>query len=165
VAAGNRERAMSALNNLGAAAFERQDYLTTRVYTQQALSMAHEIGAQQHIALFLLNLADCDLHLGDLDAARAGLCEGLTRARRLGALPWMVTAVIAFANLARAESQTERALALWRLAQRQPAWSSENQREMNTTLARWALDPATVAAGLAQGETLGWDETIEVLLR
>jgi adenylate cyclase len=165
VAVGNRERAMSGLGNLGVVADVRQDYAAARDYAQQALALAREIGMQQFIALFLSNLADADINLGQLAAGRAELREGLALALRLGALPQMVAAVVNFAVLAHAEGQTERALELWGLAQRHPAWSSEHQRGQDFTLARWALDPAVVEAGLAKGAALGWDMTIQELLK
>ena len=106
-----------------------------------------------------------DIKLGQLAAARAGLREGLALAQRLGALPWVVGAVMDFADLAHAEGQTERALALLGLARNQPAWSSDHQRELDATLAEWALDPSVVEAGLKKGEALDWDETVKELLR
>ena len=43
------------------------------------------------------NQAFGDIELGQLDAARAGLREGLALALNLGALPWVVAAVISTA--------------------------------------------------------------------
>ncbi len=165
VAMGNRERAMAALNNLGTVANMRQDYATQQVYLQQALALAREIGAQQHSALYLLNLAAGDIELGQLTAARANLREGLALALRLGALPWVVAGVKNFAELAHAEGQTARALALYGLARRQPAWSSDEQRGMDATLTEWALDPSVVEAGMKAGAALDWDTTIQELLK
>jgi tetratricopeptide (TPR) repeat protein len=165
VAAGNRERTMSALNNLGAVADARQDYAAAREYLHKALALAREIGAQQDIALTLINVATCDIRLGEFSSAHTGLQEGLALAQRLGALPLMVGALIYFAKLARAEGQTEQALALYGLARNQPAWSSEFQHGLDATLAKWALDPSVVEAGLKKGEALGWDATIQELLK
>jgi tetratricopeptide (TPR) repeat protein len=164
VAAGNRFRAMSALNNLGAVAAERKDYAGARDYYQQSLALAREIGSQSFIALGLINLADTDIKLGQLSAVREGLREGLALAQRLGALPLAGEAVMYFGNLAHAEGQTERALALIGLARNHPAWISDNQREMDAALAEWALDPAVVEAGLNKGSELDWDATIKELL-
>jgi class 3 adenylate cyclase/tetratricopeptide (TPR) repeat protein len=164
-AAGNRERAMAALNNLGEAAKERQDYALARGCYQQSLALARAIGAQSDAALFLINLAAMDTAVGQLSNARAGLREGLTLALRFGALPWVVGAVMYFAKLVYAEGQTERALRLWGLARRHPAWSSDNQHELDTALAEWALDPSVVEAGLAKGAELDWDATIQELLK
>jgi len=162
VAAGNRERAMTALNNLGAVAYYQGDYAVAKEYYQQALALAREI-AQDSVALFLLNLAANDIKLGQLAAARAGLREGL--ALRVGALSWVVRAVKSFGYLAHAEGQSERALALLGLAGNHPAWNSDNQRDLDMTLAEWALDPSVVEAGLKKGEGLGWDTTIQELLK
>lgn len=161
---GNRERAMVALNNLGEVAKERQDYALQRDFQQQALALAREIGAQQSIALFLINLADSDTRLGQLAAAQAELREGLALALRLGTLPWQVTAVMHFANLAYAEGRIERALALRGLAHRQPAWTNQDQRVLDATATEWALDPEVVAMGLAKGAELDWDTTLQELL-
>jgi len=165
VAAGNRERAAAALNNLGEVYKERKDYVIARDKYQQALALAREIGVQQDIALYLINLADVDIKLGQLAAAREKLREGLALAQRLGVLPWMVTVVHYSGFLAHAEEQTERALALWGLARRQPMWHLDYQHELDTALAEWALDPAMVEAGLAKGAELDWETTIQELLK
>jgi hypothetical protein len=93
------------------------------------------------------------------------LRAALALALRLGALRLVVTAVTYFVDLAHAEGQTRRALALLGLARRQPAWDLENQAGLDETLAEWALDAATVETGLAQGAALDWDRTIQELLK
>jgi tetratricopeptide (TPR) repeat protein len=165
VAAGNRSLAKSALNNLGAVAEERKDYAGARDYYQQSLALAREIGSQSFIALGLINLADTDIKLGQLSAVRAGLREGLALAQRLGALPLAGEAVMNFGNLAHAEGQTERALALIGLAHKHPAWSSDMQHDLDMMLAEWALDPSVVEAGMKKGEELDWEETVMELLK
>jgi predicted ATPase len=164
MAAGNRERAMSALNNLGAVAGKRQAHATQRSYQHQALALARELGVQQMIALFLMNLATSDMKLGKLDAARAELHEGLALALRLGVLQWVVFAVTNFGELAYFEGQIDRALELYGLARSQPAWNSENQHVLDKTLAEWALDPTVAEAGLAKGAQLDWDTTVKELV-
>jgi tetratricopeptide (TPR) repeat protein len=164
VAVGNRERAMVALNNLGALASAHSEYALARDYDQQALALAREIGAQARIASFLMNLAFADIHLGSLSAARAELHEGLVLALRLGNLSGVIVAVTDFADVTYAEGQTERALALLGLARRQPAWDSEAELYLEHRLTEWALDPAMVEMGLKKGEELDWDKTIQELL-
>jgi tetratricopeptide (TPR) repeat protein len=151
VGAGNRERAMTALGNLGGEVWERQEYTAAHEYTQQALVLAREIGAQKSIALFHINLGYLDIKLGEFAAARKNLREGLALAQRLGTLPLVGEAVMYFGNLAHAEGQTEQALALFGLARNQPAWNSENQGILDTTLAESALDPSVVEAGMKKG--------------
>jgi predicted ATPase len=164
VAAGNREREMTALNNLGSVAKQRKEYERSRDYFQQAISLAREIGAQDMVALCLLNTAAIDIALGNL-SARTNLREGLALALRLGAFPWVLQAVTQYAGLAYTEGQTERALALCGLARNHPSWNSDRQHGLDSTLAEWALDPAVVEAGMAKGAELDWDQTIEELLR
>lgn len=164
VGVGNRERAMGALNNLGVVAAERGDFALAYDYARRVLVFAREIGAQLDIALGIINLADCNIKLGNLSAARAGLREGLVLALRLSTLMYTIAAVATFAKLAYSEGQTERALALLGLARRHPAWSSDHQRDLDATLAEWGLDPSVIEAGMAKGANLDWDETIEELL-
>jgi tetratricopeptide (TPR) repeat protein len=164
VAVGNREREMTALNNLGDMAFHRKDYTAAQDYFKQTIALAREIGAQDMIAMVLSNLAGCDIQLGNLSAARARLHEGLALALRLGSMPEVMGAVCNFAEIAYAEEQNERALALLRLARHRPAWSSEHQREMDRMLAEWGLDPSVVESAMAKGAELDWDETIRELL-
>jgi tetratricopeptide (TPR) repeat protein len=165
LAAGNRERVMAALINLGNALNERQDFLAAREYTYQAYTLARALGVQDVIALGALNLADIDLSLGQFAAARSEIHEGLTLALRIGLPPRVLQAVRMLAYLNHYEGRTERALALLGLAQRQPAWTDEHQRDAETVLSHWALDPAAVEAGLAKGAALDWDRTIQELLK
>jgi len=165
VAAGYRGLTMMALNNLGWTASERKDYAVAKEYCQQRLALSREIGPQAAIALSLLNLAEADIGLGQLAAARAGLREGLALAQCHSTLMWgLVGAVEVFGLLFHAEGQTERALALFGLARNQPAWTSDYQRHLDKTLAEWALDPSVAEAGMKKGEELDWDATLRELL-
>ncbi len=133
-------------------------------YYQQRLALSREMGWQSAIALVLGNLAGVDIELGQLAAARAGLHEGLALAQQSGQ-PYLVVGVVNnFGFLFHAEGQTERALALFGLVRNQPSWTSDFQRQMDRTLAEWALDPSVVEAGLKAGEALDWDETVKELL-
>ena len=115
---GERLTALTTINNLGVMADGRGDYKAARDNFQHALALAREIGAQEDIALSLINLADEEIKLGELDTARANSREGLALALRLGALPRVVQVVVNFGYLAYAEGQIERALALHGLARR-----------------------------------------------
>jgi tetratricopeptide (TPR) repeat protein len=163
-AAGNRELAMSACNNLGVLATRKRDYLVAQDNYQQALALAREIGSQHGIVVFLNNLADGHIRLGELAAARAELSEALNLALRLGAQPWMIIAVTALGYLAHAEGQTERALALIGMARCQPAWSEENQRELEFHVSEWGLAPAVLEAGYAKGAAFDWETTLQELV-
>lgn len=70
-----------------------------------------------------------------------------------------------FADLYRAEGETERALALLGLARSHPAWNSVSQRGLDEMLALWALDPGVVEAGMARGAKLDWEATLQALAR
>lgn len=164
VASGNREREAVALGNLGVVAHDRKEYAVEQAYNQQALALKREIGAQDLIATTLLNMAETNIVLGELPAARAQLRDGLSLALRLGYLRMVLLGIMTFSYLAYAEGQTEWALALLGLARQHPAWGYEHQHGMDTMLAAWALDPSVVEAGLTKGAGLDWDETIRELL-
>jgi len=165
VAAGNRGVILTALNNLGEVRKEQKEYATARDHFQQMMALSREIGSQAPIALGLINLADIDIKLGQLAEARTKLREALAIAERIGFLPWAVLAVGNFSNLAHAEGQTERALALWNLARHHPALKSDDQRALDRMLAEWALDPSVAEAGMRKGAELDWDETVKELLQ
>jgi adenylate cyclase len=164
-AAGNRERIMNATMNLGQIADKQGDFALGQRCGHEALALAREIGAQQTVALCLIGQASTFVHLGDYAAARVKLREGLSLAWRIGARPWVVWAVTICADLAYYEGQTERALALYGLAQRQPAFIRSFQRDLDARLADWQIDADTAATGLAQGGALELDATVRSLLR
>ena len=164
VAVGNREREMTALGNLGVVAADRKDYTIARSYFQQSIALCREISVEDRLANGLNNLACVNIQLGELSTAHADLREGLALVLRLGTLTFVVPSVATFAELAYAEGQTQRALALLGLARQHHAWSHEMQRNMDRTLAEWGLDSSVVEAGLAKGAALDWDETMKELL-
>jgi adenylate cyclase len=164
-AAGNRERAMNALMNLGQIADKQKEFARGQAYGHQALALARDIGAQQTVALCLIGQASTYIRLADYPSARDKLREGLPLAWRLGVRPWVVWAVTLFADLAYYDGQTERALALYGLAQRQPAFIHSFQYDLDARLAEWGIDTNTAAAGLDKGHLLDWDTTLNALLR
>ncbi|MEZ4769930.1 MAG: AAA family ATPase [Caldilineales bacterium] len=164
-AVGNREREMIALANLGVLDDERANDTAARSYHTSALAIARELGAQYHIAHCLSNLARCERALGDIASAKDHNREALALAHRIGTQYVTLQALCSTVEIAYAEGRLERALALLGLMRRQPAWSNEDTRWFDDLLARWALDPGEVEAGLARGDTLNWDTTIQGLLK
>lgn len=161
---GNRERVMIALANLGVLEDERANDAAARDYHLQALAIARELGTQYYVAHHLSNLAGSEIALGDLAGAKKHNQEALTLAQRLGTDFVTIQALCNTVEIADAEGDREGALALAGLMRRQPAWSSEDTRWLNTLLHDWALDPDTAEAYLAKGDTLDWTTTIHALL-
>jgi class 3 adenylate cyclase/predicted ATPase len=158
-AVGNRERAMAALNSLGSVLDDRRDYAAARDAYLQALASAREIGAQLFIALCLINLGGDEIHLGQLADARAHLREGLTLAQRVGAGTVTLYAIVNFAELAYLEGDFERAIALFRLARRHPAWDIDLQSDYldaGMVPRHWQLDRAL----LTEWTELDWEQTV-----
>ena len=163
--AGNRERVMIALSNLGVLEDERANDAAARAYHRRALAIARELGTQYYIAHHLSNLAGSEIALGQLDHAKVHNHEALILAQRLGTQFVTIQALCNTMEIAYAEGDRAWALALAGLMRRQPAWSSEDTRWLDALLAAWALDPETAAASMAKGDELDWDNTIQAILR
>ena len=166
VAAGNRGMTMTALNNLGEVCKVRQGLrggkglFPTNVGTLPArlARKPHRPGSYQSGGYRHPTWAT---RRGARGFARRAGVSASSRCTPVGG-GWRLAG---FGNLAHAEGQTERALALLGLARHQPAWSSDDQHHLDKMLAEWALDPSVVEAGLKKGEELDWDETVKELLK
>jgi tetratricopeptide (TPR) repeat protein len=161
---GNRDRLNTALNNLGTVAQERGDLATAQAYYRQALELALEIGVQDSIVLYLGNIAYADAKLGNTEAALSGGREALRRALVLGTRPWVVMGLMPFIEMAHAQGDDDRALALMGMAQQHPAFSQDNRRLVEQSLKEWALDGERVQAGLARGAAMDFDSTVRGLI-
>ena len=164
-AVGSRERIMTSLANLGVLADERAHDEAARGFHQQALALARELGAQYNIAHYLSNLAGSEIALGDIPNAKAHNLEALTLAHRLGTQYVMVQSLCNTVEIAYGEGRRVWALALVGLMRRQPAWSSEDSHWIDLMLTQWTLDPAEAEAGMAVGDALDWDTSIQDLLK
>ncbi|MGC1376971.1 MAG: adenylate/guanylate cyclase domain-containing protein [Anaerolineales bacterium] len=162
---GHRERASVALNNLGEQAGEQNQWQKAWDYHMRSLETLRETGAQAGLPMREINLGRAGIRLGRMDDARQYLRAGAARARRMGATPILVPAVIYFALLAYIEGDVERALQLLGVAKTSPAYDSEAEREINLLLAEWQLDPQRVQTGLASGAQLTLDAVLDELLR
>ena len=98
--------------------------------------------------------------MGNLQVARDGARDGLSRALRYGLAPWVLVGIFTYAELAHAAGDDDRALALLGMAQHHPSFSRDNKRMIDNTLAEWKLDAAAVAKGLPQGAELNFDKTV-----
>jgi hypothetical protein len=88
--------------------------------------------------------------MSDFPAARAAL----------GTPHDVLRAVLHYAYLAAAEGELDRALALYGLARRHPAFSSDDRHGVEQDLALWGLDAATIETGMARGAELDFEATV-----
>jgi tetratricopeptide (TPR) repeat protein len=163
-ATGNRERAMHALNNLGVMLEMRGDLPASLESICQALDLARELAQQTSVALFLTNVAELELRLGRPEVTRPLLREGLDLARHLRAAIQLVAGVYRFGMIYAAEGNTARALELFGVAQHHPAFSLDDQRQLDWALAEYKIDPTMAAEGIARGAVRDFDATVEDLL-
>jgi tetratricopeptide (TPR) repeat protein len=162
---GNRERAMHALNNLGACAELRGDIPASLSSIRRALDLARELAMRAYVALYITNVAELELRLGRPAVARPLLLEGLSLAKELGAAIQQVNAVYRFGMIYAAEGDIDHALELFGVAQHHPAFSLDDQRQIDWALGEYEIDPTVAADGLARGAALDFDTTVEALLR
>jgi hypothetical protein len=148
---------------LGTVASGRGDFREATNLFQRAFVIAREIGARSDSALFLLNTAVAAIGLRDLPNARSALGEGLAIARALGSVPWVVGAVMIFADLLAVEGHPSRGLAMLGMCKRHPAWSMNHEEGADKDIKGWNLDNVAIEAGLALGATLDFDATVETI--
>ena len=111
----------------------------------------------------MLNTAAAAIGSRDLSGARSALGEGLVVARALESLPWILGALMIFADLLAVEGNPSRGLALLGMCKRHPAWSMNHQQGADRDIKGWNLDNAAIEAGLAQGTTLDFQATVEAI--
>jgi hypothetical protein len=88
----------------------------------------------------------------------------LVLAHRLGTQYVIIQSLCNTVEIAYAEGDREWALALVGLMRRQPAWSSEDMHWINLLLTQWALDSTEAEVGMARGDALDWETTLQYLL-
>src|SRR5579884_1029708 len=105
------------LNNLGNVARDQGDSAMARLLYEESLAIARELGDKRSIAISLINLGPLLCDQGDYLAARKSLAECLILCRELGERYVTPYALEAFAALAHAQQQPERAIRLSGAAQ------------------------------------------------
>ena len=164
-AIGNRRLMGWASGNLGQVAYARGDRVAARDGCLQSLALAQEIGNQETCIRLDLNLIEIDIDMGHRESARQELRSALARAQRLGVVPMVHAAVAFFAPLAYAAGDLSRALSLYGVVIRHEATDGETRRYLERARARWGIDEATFAAGVARGAALDFDTVVRELLR
>jgi serine/threonine protein kinase/tetratricopeptide (TPR) repeat protein len=165
-AAGMDYHVMLTLGNLASLAFERDEHQKAKRFGYEALALARELGIQDAVANHLLNVAHVEINLDNQQEATSLLAEGLALAHTIDDPYNIVTGIVVHGYLAAARGHTERALALWSLADTHPIGSDPNSQALALKRRSLALnlDEATVAARLAQGSTLDFEQTVRELL-
>ncbi len=167
----DRLLASNALLTLGEIARVEQDYPRAKIYYEEALAIAQDLGTLLGNAIVLGNLGVTVLRLGDVTRARKLLTESLALARQAARAPIIIGALEGFAFIATAEKQFARAARLFgavdALGTRgegvyTPADAAE--REYYFAIARAQLDEATFSAAQAEGRTMSREQAIEYAL-
>lgn len=164
-AIGNRKLMGWASGNLGQVAYACGDLVAARDGCLQSLALAQEVGNQETRILQDLNLVEINIDMGHRESARHELRSTLACAQRLGMVPMVLAAVAFFAMLAYAAGDLSRALSLYGVVIHHEATNGETRLYLERARARWGIDEATFAAGVARGVALDFDTVVRELLR
>ena len=153
-----------ALTNLGSNAYRRGDYIAARAYGRAAQERHQSTGEQQSLLITLGNVAQADLKLGDVDAARRGAREVMVLSRKLGSPIDTVWAVSLLGQILAFERRTTSALALFGLARSQPAVEHQMLVDFDQEIAGLGLPAAEVEVGLSAGAALDFETVVREIL-
>ena len=153
-----------AFHGLGDLAYRLGDYAAARTYGQAARERFQELGQLPAVVIPLCNVAQAELRLGNVAAARRSTLEALALARSLGRAPTILVSVVVFGQILAQEDQTTKALALFGLARNHPALWYEVQIEIDNELTRLDLPAEEAQAALAAGAGLDLETVVEEIL-
>jgi class 3 adenylate cyclase/tetratricopeptide (TPR) repeat protein len=152
------------MGNLGHNAYRRGDYVAARAYALAALDRDKDLGEKLGMVYNLTVLAQADLGLGDISAARQEVREALALARSLGMTPMVVWGLLLAGQVLAAAGQPDRGLALFGLARAHPALEHQAKLELDEAIAGLGLPEAQIEAGLAAGAALDLETVVGEIL-
>jgi tetratricopeptide (TPR) repeat protein len=153
-----------ALVNLCAAAEMGGDHPAAREYGEAAVERYRELGMQHSLTIALANLAETDLKMGDVAAARRGARETLSLALELGHMSRILMAIQIFGLILTEEGRPDRALSLFGLALAHPALEYQSRTVSQEAIARLGLNGDEIEAGLAAGTALDLETVVQEIL-
>jgi tetratricopeptide (TPR) repeat protein len=153
-----------ALVNLCAAAEIGGDHPAAREYGKVAVERYRELGMQHSLTIALANLAETDLKMGDVAAARRGARETLSLTLELGHMSRILMAIQIFALILTEEGRPDRALSLFGLALAHPALEYQSKTVSQEAIARLGLSEDEIEAGLAAGAALDLETVVQEIL-
>jgi hypothetical protein len=153
-----------ALVNLCAAAEMGGDHPAAREYGKVAVERYRELGMRHSLTIALANLAETDLKMGDVAAARRGARETLSLALELGHMSRILMAIQIFGLILIEEGRPDRALSLFGLALAHPALEYQSKTVSQEAIVRLGLSEDEIEAGLAAGAALDLETVVQEIL-
>lgn len=168
---GDKQGIATSLNNLAMMSHNQDGAAVARKLYEESLAVLRELGDKKGIAYLLINLGQVAHLRGELVSTRMFYEESLTILREMGNKPGIAYALEAFAGLAVAQRQPERATRLWSAAEAlreevgstQPL-SSRTQYDRQVSDFRASLSEESFDAAWAEGRAVTMDKAIEYAL-
>lgn len=163
---GDRYAESRTLNNLGCGAYSRGDYDEAATSLRASLAISEEIGNRALAALSLSNLALVSAARGDFAAADDFLRASVRGFRDLRATPFLLSAIVAFAEVRALQGDHVGAVALVALIREQPGANAQTHRCGRDLLDRIAahLPPDHLAAAVERGRHLDLEAVIGAIV-
>lgn len=146
----NTERAMMIIDSLGRLAHQRKHFQVAEKHYLQAIEMGYRLRLQHQVPQYVINLAQVRIERQALSLARHDLHEALERSIELDLPPLILSALLTYALLFKAEGNPQHALRLVGLVQFHIAYNPELERDARLYLAQWG-QTVTDAANAARG--------------
>jgi predicted ATPase/DNA-binding XRE family transcriptional regulator len=166
---GDRWAIANSLSNVGLVLLNQGDYAAARALHVESLAVSRDLGDRRYIAISLHNLGRVALAEGDYTGASTLLVESLAVSRELGDHSTLALVLDAFAELAAAGLQAERALRVAGGAEalREAigcALAHPDRLRRTLTLARRLLPEPMHACLRAEGRAMSLEQAVEEAL-
>jgi tetratricopeptide (TPR) repeat protein len=159
------------VGNLGNAFFELGHFEEAHKLLQESVTLKRELGDRWGVAVVLRHLGELAIRWGDLSAAHQQLYESLAIRQQLDDKWSIADSLEAFATLAFAEHEPDRAAQLWGAAEnlRETIGASlptpdRVRHDRDVTAARKQVDDSAWQSAWAKGRTLSVDEAVAYAL-
>lgn len=161
----------ASLNNLGVLHRKQGRYTEAKTYLEESLELRRHLGDRRNIAVCLNNLGLIACQTADFSQARACFEESMRLSWDLGERRSLAYSLEAFARLAQAEEEWDRAVTLWGAAAAlretigSPLTPPEQAlHQQNLEAARNTLGTAAFEAALSRGDTYTLEKAMDFCL-
>ncbi|MGD9701544.1 MAG: adenylate/guanylate cyclase domain-containing protein [Acidimicrobiia bacterium] len=150
---------------LGDAGGSRDEYHAALHHYREASVLDDRLGRRMQGGMIAANTAQVHVRLGEGSVARRLIHHALSVVRQSGAAATLLFCVLSEADRRLVGGDRSRALELIGLVQRHPAFTKDNEIEIERILGRAGLPDDVIEQGLARGVGQDFDAVVEQLVR